>query len=116
MSVETEIKTKVLEYVLRTPLAMAVVIASFLSGHLWLFIIKAVRKRTAGNKILESKTGRTAFGMLWLALIMCPIYMIKYGDVSFELEKIMALVLPSIVFAAILQLIILVVYLVLERK
>ncbi|MCA7927871.1 hypothetical protein LGM45_02405 [Burkholderia cepacia] len=112
MSAEGQIEQKVLNYVLATPAALAVLVASFLSGHLWLFIIKNVRKpKTAGNQIFESKTGRVAIGLLWLTGVLLFVYIIRFKELMFDYQRILDVCIPTIIFGVFFQLLILVAYL-----
>ena len=116
MGVASEIEKKVLDYLLVTPKALAIFVASFLSGHLWIFVIKAFRKRTKASNLMESKTGRVAIGLIWMASVSAVIYMVRFRDMSFEYDKIMIIAIPTIVTALFLQLIVFVTFLLIGDK
>lgn len=108
---DKEIYKKLLEYLLTTPKALAVLIASFFSGHLWSYILAAyVRKSTKGSPIMNSKTGRTSIGFVWFVGILVPIYVAVYRDLSFEYEKILHIVLPTIVLGLFVQFLIVILF------
>ncbi|WP_160292685.1 hypothetical protein [Burkholderia gladioli] len=106
-----------LDYVLATPAAIAVLVASFLSGHLWLFIIKNLRKkRTTGHQLVESVTGRVALGLLWLTAVLFFVYIFRFKDCSFEYGKILLVFIPTIIFGVFFQLLIFAAYLIFGDK
>ncbi|KTC22065.1 hypothetical protein AO390_04005 [Pseudomonas marginalis ICMP 11289] len=116
MGVQSKIEEKILEYLLATPKALAILAASFVSGHLWIFVIKAYRKRTKASHFVESKTGRTAVGLLWMAAVLFVIYVSRFRDLSFDYEKILIICIPTIIVSLFVQLVIFVLFLVVGDK
>ena len=106
MAIEKSIEKNVIDYLRETPKAMAVIVASFLSGHLWVFVITAfVRSKTKGNGMMQSVTGRTAIGLFWLTGILVPVYRMKFGDFAFEYDRILQAAIPTTVTGLFVQLI-----------
>ena len=106
MAIEKSIEKEVLEYLRETPKAMAVVVASFLSGHLWVFVITTfVRSKTKNNKLILSLTGRTAIGLFWLTSTLVPIYRLNFGDFAFEYDRILQVAIPTTVTGLFVQLV-----------
>ncbi len=98
---------QVLDYLRQTPKAVAVLVVSYLSGHLWVFIITAFfRSRTRGDQLLKSVTGRTAVGLLWFASLLVPIYLLRFGGLHFEYANILELTVPTLVAGLFFQLLV----------
>jgi hypothetical protein len=77
-AVDGSIEQQLIDYLRQTPKAVAVLIFSFFSGQLWVFIIIAyLKKTTKGNKLLNSIHGKTALGLFWFTLVLIPIYYIR---------------------------------------
>ncbi len=102
-----EVEQQLLDYLRDTPKAAGVLIMSFFSGHLWVFIVTAyLRSKTRGNKLLESLLGRTAVGILWFTAVLVPVYWLKFREVNFDYERILEVVIPTIVAGMLLQLVV----------
>lgn len=105
MPIEKSLEKDVVQFLHETPKALAVVVAAFFSGHLWVFVITAfVRSKTKGNGMVQSLTGRTAIGLIWLTGTLVPIYRIKFGDFAFDYDKILQVTIPTIVTGLFVQL------------
>ena len=101
------IEQQALGYFKETPKAVVVVVMSFFSGHLWVFIVTAfLRSKTRGNRLLESRLGRTAVGMFWFTGVLVPLYLLKFGAYDFEYQRILDIVIPTLVTGMFLQLIV----------
>lgn len=105
MPIEKDIKNDIGQYLHNTPKALAVVVAAFFSGHLWVFVITAfIRSKTKGNGMMQSPTGRIAIGLIWLTGVLVPIYRLKFGDFEFDYENILQIIIPTIVIGLFFQL------------
>ena len=103
----TEIESKVFSYILNTPSALGTIAISFLSGHLWAFIIITYfKKGKRGKSFLNAKTGKTAIGLLWFSIIILPIYYISNETLNIEYEKLLDSVVTTLLFGLALQAII----------
>lgn len=103
--VATAIGEHVLDYIKQTPAASAVLVASFLSGHLWVFVITAFfRSKTKGDQHLKTITGRTALGVLWFAAMMTPIYFVKFRTLDFAYTNMLEVTVPTLVVGLLVQL------------
>jgi hypothetical protein len=104
---EQQIVEQVSEYLKQTPIAVGVIVMSFFSGHLWVFIITGfLRSKTRGNKLLESRSGRTAIGVLWFTGVSAPLYVYRYHNYNFEYRNILEIAIPTLVTGLLVQLII----------
>ncbi|MCI0560052.1 MAG: hypothetical protein MN733_16305 [Nitrososphaera sp.] len=103
---ERGLQTDLLEYLRDTPKALVVVVASFISGHLWVFMITAfIRSKTKGNNLLQSTVGRTTVGLIWLTGVLVPFYCLKFREFSFDYERILQIAIPTVVTGLFIQLI-----------
>lgn len=94
-----------LDYLKKTPKAVVVFVVSYFSGHLWVFVLTTfLRSKTRGNKLLQSKTGKTAVGLLWFAPVLALVYWMKFGEFNFYYAHILSVVIPSIMVGLIVQL------------
>jgi len=85
------LQNEVFKYLLKTPKALAFVFFSFISGYIWLYLILVWLKGSTNNKAtrhLDSGYAKTALGLLWFAIVMYPLYCIKFGFGTVELEKV----------------------------
>ena len=83
---------------METPKAVALLVMSYFSGHLWVFIVTAfLRSKTRGNKLLQSMTGKTAVGLLWFTAVMAPVYLLKHGEYHFAYSRILDVTIPTLV-------------------
>lgn len=99
------IEQELLEYLKQTPTAIAVLVMSYFSGHLWVFVVTAfLRSKTRGDNLLRSITGKTALGLLWFAAILVPIYLYKFREYNFEYSRILEVALPTLVTGLLVQL------------
>ena len=101
-----EIIDVLIKFLLKTPKILALSIFSYLSGHLWMFIILTYfKKGTKGNKILNNMVGRLSLGFCWYALVLIPVYWLFVGDCFLEYENILRVITPTIVFGLAFQLV-----------
>ncbi len=111
-NMENGIQAKLLEYLIATPKAMAVLVASFISGNLWAFIITAfIRSKRKGNSALLTVAGRTSLGFGWFMVVFVPFYIIKYHEIAFEYSKILQISIPTVIIGIFIQLVLFVLFL-----
>lgn len=102
-----EAKEKIFEYVLNTPKALVTLVFSWLSGHLWVYIVLTYFKDgTKGKKFLDGHIGKTAIGLLWFSLIMIPTYYFSHSSLNIEYEKLLSSVFSTLLYGLALQAII----------
>ena len=107
ITLPSEIENKIFSYILNTPSVLGTIAISFLSGHLWAFIIITyLKKGKKGKSFLNAKTGKTAIGLLWFSIIILPIYYISNGTFNIEYEKLLDSVVTTLLFGLALQAII----------
>lgn len=115
--IPNEIVQQVLDFLRSTPKAVGVLAASFISGHLWVFVLTAYfRNGTKGDTLIKSPTGRAGLGILWLTVVLIPYYALKYRDLPVDLDKILDIAIPTIVLGFFLQLVIFIVVINLKDK
>ena len=95
--VEKQLGEKLAELLISTPKLLIACGSSFLSGHVWLWLIYCyLRNNSRGVTHLKSVWAKTGLGMIWNALILFIIYIIKYGfDTNVE-DKILPLIFFSL--------------------
>jgi hypothetical protein len=77
---DKKIQAKLLEYILTIPQLPFATALSFLSGHLWIWVIYAYYfNGTRASKYLDNWAAKTALGAFWYAIALLPIYFCKYG-------------------------------------
>jgi flagellar biosynthesis protein FliQ len=103
----TSVGEQFFDYLAQTPKALAVLVVSYFSGHLWVFMITAFfRSRTRGDNLLRSVTGRTAVGLVWFTSILGPFYFLKFGALTFEYANVLDLAVPTLVIGLFVQLLV----------
>lgn len=100
----------VLDYLRQTPKAVGVLLASFFSGHLWVFMVLAIRTKTRGNTFLQPPIGRTALGLCWFTMIHLPLYFAKFRELDFKYNKMMQLAIPTVLFGLAIQVVLFAVF------
>lgn len=81
-----QVTKKALEYLVKIPQLLLLLIASFFSGHFWVYFIQLRKSDKKGEKMLINKYTITAIGLLWNILFLFPLYLYKYGF-KFEVEQ-----------------------------
>lgn len=77
---EKKIGEKFLELVISIPQLLFACGISFLSGHVWLWLIYTYyRDNARGVTYLKNVWAKTGLGMLWNAIFLVPAYFIKFG-------------------------------------
>ena len=98
---------QIIDFLRKTPIAVAALFFSFISGHLWVFIIFSYcKKNKKGNSQLQSKVGRTAIGLAWFMFVMVPIYLLQYNNLKFNYTNLVDIVLPTLVLGFFFQVIV----------
>jgi len=86
------IQKKAIEYIVECPKLLGFVIISFLSGHLWYFLISTYcKKGKKGNTLLNSKIGKTTVGAFYNALVFFPFQLSVNKSISIGWQQIMDL-------------------------
>jgi hypothetical protein len=82
--ISSEIEKKIIEFLVATPKALALIILSFFSGQLWFFVLITYFKSNAkGNKYLNNYYSKLAIGIIWFIIVNLPIHFIRIG---FEID------------------------------
>jgi hypothetical protein len=108
----SEIQKTIVKFIISSPKALAVIFFSFFSGNLWNFIILSyiTKNNTKAIKHLDTNYSKISLGIIWFALIMYPIYCIKFGLTEVLLDNVFSIIwqtlLISMFFQAIFTLII----------
>ena len=98
---------KAIEYIVESPKLLGFVIVSFLSGHLWYFIISTYfKKGKKGNALLNNQIGKTTVGAFYNALIFFPLQLAINKTISIQWQQIMDLILTTMLFGMVLQILI----------
>jgi hypothetical protein len=101
------VEKKAIEYVVECPKLLGFAVISFLSGHLWYFIISTYYKRSKkGNTLLNNKIGKLAVGGFYNVLVFYPFHLCINKSIKIEWEQMLDLVLTTMLFSMILQIII----------
>ncbi len=101
------IQKKAIEYIVECPKLLGFVIISFLSGHLWYFLISTYfKKGRKGNALLNSKIGKATVGAFYNALVFVPFQLIINKTISLRWQQIMDLILTSMLAGMVLQILI----------
>lgn len=99
-----EIEKTMLRYVLATPQAIGFLFFSWLSGHLWAYVVFTYfRNKKHAKGFFDSKTGKTALGALWFTLIGGPTYLWKHHTLFIEYGLLLDLIYSIILAALFLQ-------------
>lgn len=70
---DKKIKEFIINFLLSSPKAIAVLFFSFFCGQVWAYlIITYFKSRTKGNAILNNKYTKIGVGLLWFILISLP--------------------------------------------
>ena len=100
------VQEQLVAYLKQTPKAVAVLVVSYFSGHLWVFIVTAfLRSKRGGNKLLQSITGKTAVGLLWFTAVLALVYWWKFGEFNFAYPRMLDIAIPTLVAGLVVQLI-----------
>lgn len=98
------IQKKGVEYIVECPKLLGFVIISFISGHLWYFLISTYfKKGKKGNHLLNSKIGKTTVGAFYNALVFVPFQLIINKTILLHWQQIMDLILVSLLTGMVLQ-------------
>lgn len=111
-----EIQKKALEYILTIPQLLLLVVASFFSGHFWVYFIQVNKSNRKGEKILTNKYTMTGIGLIWNMFFLLPLYIWKHGW-TFEVEgSILQIMIFSVILSGFMQFIISVILVRLNSK
>ena len=102
-----EIQKKAIEYIIQTPKLLGFVIVSFLSGHLWYFIITTyIKVGRKGNTLLNNKIGKTTIGAFWNVLVLMAFYMITQKIITITWEQALEVVFATLLIGMVIQILI----------
>lgn len=106
--ISKQVGEQFIDYLKQTPKAAAVMVVSFFCGHLWAYVVTTFFRgsKTRGNTLLQSVMGRTALGLVWFSAVLVPIYTLKFRAFDFDYDRILALVVPTLVAGLAIQLIV----------
>lgn len=77
---DKKIQAKLLEYIVTIPQLLFATVLSFLSGHLWIWVIYAYYfNSTKASKYLNHWAAKTALGVFWYSITLVPYYFYKFG-------------------------------------
>ena len=100
------VEEQLIEALKRCPQAVVVLALSFISGHLWVYIVLLRPWTRSGSRLLENVVARTGLGLLWFSVVLVPIYLVNCHSASFRYEKLVELVVPTLVTGLFVQAII----------
>ncbi|MBE0395183.1 hypothetical protein ILP74_06800 [Citrobacter amalonaticus] len=106
-----EIEKTILRYILATPQAIGFLFFSWLSGHLWAYVVFTYfQNKKHAKGFFDSKLGKTALGILWFTLIGAPFYCLKNKrltvDYNLLLDLTYSIVMVSLFIQAVIFIII----------
>lgn len=104
-----------LQFLTSSPYITCTVALSYISGHLWVYIILSYFSKKE-RKILYSLIGRLSLGLMWFAAVLIPAYIIRFKSVNIIGEQLFEILITVLVIALALQLIILFVVFFLHRR
>ena len=104
-----------LQFLTSSPYIICTVALSYISGHLWVYIILSYFSKKE-RKILYSLFGRLSLGLMWFAAVLIPAYIIRFKSVNIIGEQLFEILITVLVIALALQLIILFVVFFLHRR
>lgn len=104
-----------LQLLTSSPYIICTVALSYFSGHLWAYIILSYLSKKE-RKILYSLFGKLSLGLMWFALVLIPIYLVRFKSVNIIGEQLLEILITVLAIAFALQLIILFVVFFLHRK
>jgi hypothetical protein len=104
--VDPKIVESIVAFLIATPRVLFSLIASFFSGHLWMFIVLTYAKRSRrGNTRIDNPYGRIAIGVGWFVLVMLVVYWVRYGCLDLQDERIMEVLIPTLAFGISLEMV-----------
>lgn len=103
---DKKIKEFIVNFLLSSPKAIAVLFFSFFSGQVWAYlIITYFKSKTKGNTILNNKYTKIGVGLLWFVLISLPYNLCTSGlkiDFKIIIENSLVCILISTMLQAII--------------
>jgi hypothetical protein len=99
-----ELKKAIIKYIVSSPKALAVIFFSFISGNLWNFVVLSyLTKNTKAVKYLDTYYCKISLGIIWFAVIMYPLYCIKYGMTEVVLESVFSIIWQTLLIGLCIQ-------------
>lgn len=101
------IKKPIEEFLISSPKLIVLLLASFFSGQLWLYIMYTYfYGSNETERFINNKSGKTALGLFWFSIPFLLIYQLKYGIKKIDIENMLSIYLETIVFGFFIQIII----------
>ena len=94
--------SKFVEWITSSPYLMILIAIMYLSGHIWVYIVFTYCSKKE-RKLLNSIVGRLVLGLLWIALILIPTYIITYKSTTIEWEYFTDILSTAVVLALAIQ-------------
>lgn len=104
-----------LQFLTSSPYIMCIVALSYISGHLWAYIILSYFSKKE-RKILYSLFGKLSLGLMWFAAVLIPAYIVRFKSVNIIVEQLLEISITVLVIALALQLVALFVIFFLHRR
>lgn len=104
-----------LQFLTSSPYIICIVALSYISGHLWVYIILSYFSKKE-RKILYSLFGKLSLGLMWFAVVLIPAYIVRFRSVNIIVEQLLEISITVLVIALALQLIALFVIFFLHRR
>lgn len=112
-----KILDKVVEHILVIPQLLFTTFMSFLSGHIWLWILYSFfLKSNKGLTHLKSIWAKTGLGVLWYSIFLVPCYIKNYGWNMNVDEKILNLIVFTVIIGTFAQSICLILIIFLKKQ
>lgn len=105
----TAVAKAVTDKISATPQSAFFLILSYLSGHLWVFMVDTYRPKLNGFDFLKEKLGKISLGIMWNLSVVSLVYTSRFHVYFFEYEKVSDCLVSTIIFGFTLQFIILVI-------
>lgn len=80
-----EVIKKGFEYILATPQAIAFFFFSWVSGHLWAYVVFTYCQKKENSKgFFDGHTGKVTLGVLWFTIVGAPFYCLKNDRITVD--------------------------------
>lgn len=101
---EDQVAAAIIGWVVKTPAALSTLFFSYISGHMWSYIIFTyIRKRKHEKGFFDNTKGRVSLGLAWHALIAVPLYLIYFGNFKISYENYIEIAYDVIIIALAIQ-------------
>ncbi len=101
---DKKIQAKLLEYIVTIPQLLTATVLSFLSGHLWIWVIYAYYfNSTKASKYLNNWVAKIALGVFWYSISLVPYYFYKFGFKQEVGKNVLEVIIFSLLIGSFLQ-------------